>query len=412
MNQTSFEILAEGTTTYPEGFDAGATASGLKPDNALDLALFRSDRDAAAAGTFTKNQFAAAPVTLDRRTLAVNRSRMRAVVANAGNANACTGEQGTRDAKSMQNTTAEALGLDADQVLVLSTGVIGVPMPMPTVTRGIWTLAPLVGPDGGPDAARAIMTTDTVPKHAALNARTGSGSFRIGGMAKGSGMIHPDMATMLAVLTTDALVAPPLLQMALETAVGASFNAISVDGDTSTNDSVLVLANGSSGTPIETTEARESFIRALTEICTDLAKKIVRDGEGASHFVEIRVEGLPDDAAARAVASTIATSPLVKTALAGGDPNWGRILAAAGRARVPIDAASASLLVASPEMDTPLALVRDGMPTDYAEADAADLFAEHDVIIHLVLGSGPGNATMWTTDLTHEYVRINADYRS
>jgi glutamate N-acetyltransferase / amino-acid N-acetyltransferase len=396
----------------PKGFTFGATACGLKPAGALDLALFLSDRDAAVAGVFTRNQFAAAPVKLDRSTLATNRSRMRAIIANAGNANACTGEQGERDAAAMQTSTARVLGLSAEQVFVLSTGVIGVPMPMNRLVEGIAALPPKLGPSAGADAAQAIMTTDTKPKHASVEVNLGTGTVRISGVAKGSGMIHPNMATMLGVLVTDALVPPPFLQAALERAVNVSFNAISVDGDTSTNDTVVVLANGASGVPVETPAAEASFQDALTALCTDLAKQIVRDGEGATRFVELHVDGLKDDAAARAVASTIATSPLVKTAFAGGDPNWGRILAAAGRAGVSLDISSVSLTIDGLKAPCRVQLVRDGTPTGYAEADAAAVFAQSEISIHLRFGSGPGQATMWTTDLTHDYVRINADYRS
>jgi len=411
------KLSQQGTSLWggvfaPKGFTFGATACGLKPAGALDLALFLSDRDAAVAGVFTRNQFAAAPVRLDRTTLAANRSRMRAIIANAGNANACTGEQGERDAAAMQTSTAGLLGLSAEQVLVLSTGVIGVPMPMNRLVEGIAALPSKLGPSAGADAAQAIMTTDTVPKHASVEVNCGTGTVRISGVAKGSGMIHPNMATMLGVLVTDALVPPPFLQAALERAVNVSFNAISVDGDTSTNDSVVVLANGASGVSVETPAAQASFQDALTALCTDLAKQIVRDGEGATRFVELHVEGLEDDAAARAVASTIATSPLVKTAFAGGDPNWGRILAAAGRAGVSLDMSSVSLSIDGLKAPGRVQLVRDGTPTDYAEADAAAVFAQSDFSICLRFGSGPGQATMWTTDLTHDYVRINADYRS
>lgn len=412
MNESSTPLDPSGSVTTPKGFLAAAAACGLKPEGALDLALIVSDRDAAVAGVFTRNQFPAAPVKLGRRTLAANRTHLRAIVANAGNANACTGDQGDRDAATMQASTARALGVSPEEVWVLSTGVIGVPMPMNRVVEGILGLPSVLDPRKGTDAARAVMTTDTVPKHASIRLPCALGTIGIGGIAKGSGMIHPNMATMLAVITTDAVISPPFLQAALERAVASSFHAISVDGDTSTNDTVLLVANGAAGVPVDTPSDQSSFQRALTELCIDLAKQIVRDGEGASRFVELRVGGAETDEAAKAVASTIATSPLVKTALAGGDPNWGRILAAAGRAGIAIDSSKVSLAIWSLPSSEPVTLVRDGCRTAYEEAEAAAVFREREFCIELQLGTGTGRATMWTTDLTSDYVRINADYRS
>ncbi len=412
MSESSTSMDQLGTVTSPKGFVAAASSCGLKPEGALDLALIVSDRDAAVAGVFTRNEFAAAPVKLGRATLAANRTRLRAVIANAGNANACTGDQGERDAATMQASTAQALGVSPEQVLVLSTGVIGVPMPMNRIVEGVLSLPSSLDPTKGADAARAIMTTDTVPKHASIRIAWDWGTIGIGGIAKGSGMIHPNMATMLAVITTDARVSAPFLQAALERAVNLSFHAISVDGDTSTNDTVLVVANGASGIPVDTPSGQAIFQRALSELCMDLAKKIVRDGEGASRFVEVHVQGLETDEEAKTVASTIVTSPLVKTALAGGDPNWGRILAAAGRAGVPVALSEVSLTVKGLSAERCVTLVRDGCRTDYEEAEAAEIFGGDEFRIELRLGTGAGQATMWTTDLTSDYVRINADYRS
>ena len=285
-------------------------------------------------------------------------------------------------------------------------------LPMDRLMAGIEAAVPELSNENGRLAAQAIMTTDTVPKHLAIKVKLSGGTVTLGGMAKGSGMIHPNMATMLAVLTTDAEVEPDLLQGMLETAVNHSFNRISIDGDTSTNDTVLLLANGASNIPVSDEKDTSLFQEALTTLCTILAKKIVQDGEGATKFVEIQVTGAKTNADAQAIAKTIATSPLVKTAFAGSDPNWGRILAAAGRAGVTFDQHQMSLSIGI-ESATDLQLVANGTPTNYAEADAAHIFAQPAFQIQLDLGEiGSGKSTMWTTDLTHEYVSINADYRS
>ena len=282
---------------------------------------------------------------------------------------------------------------------------------MDKMQAGIESAASQLTPDGGTAVAQAIMTTDTHPKHTAVQVELPGGTVTIGGMAKGSGMIHPNMATMLGVLTTDALIAPELLQEMLGTAVNASFNRISVDGDTSTNDTVLLLANGASGIPIVHTAEIDLFQAALTHLCTQLAHMIVRDGEGATKFVEIQVTGAPTSADAHAIAVTVATSPLVKTAFAGSDANWGRILAAAGRAGIVFDQNQVELWIGIDTVDE-LQLVAQGTPTSYQEADAAHIFAQPAFKIRLDLASGTASDTMWTSDLTHEYVSINADYRT
>jgi len=403
--------LPEGSITSPAGFRAAAVAANLKYTDRLDLTLIVSDRDCSAAGVFTRNQVVAAPVLLDKAVLAANNRTIRAIVANAGNANACTGATGMANGRAMQAETAAVLNLGIEQVLQLSTGVIGMQLPMEKLKAGIQQIAPLLAPDHGIHAARAIMTTDTHPKHAAVRCSLSGGDVTIGGIAKGSGMIHPDMATMLGVLTTDAAVAPDLLQELLGTAVNASFNRISVDGDTSTNDTVLLLANGAAGVSVTTAADRQLFEAALTTLCVQLAQMIVRDGEGASKFVTIEVTGAADDEAATAVAQTIATSPLVKTAFAGSDANWGRILAAAGRAGVPLDQTTLALRVGI-DQSNELQLVGNGTPTAYAETDAARIFAAPEFKLRLDLGAGSGHAVVWTTDLTHDYVSINADYRT
>ena len=404
-------FVTVGSVTTPLGFTAAAVAAGIKQSGRPDLVLVVSERDCAAAGVFTRNRVAAAPVLLDRATLAANRAALRGVVINAGNANACTGETGLADAREMQRLAAVAAGARPKQLLVMSTGVIGVPLPLARVRDGMAMLAPLLSVAGGLAAAEAIMTTDTRPKRAAVEVELPGGRISIGGMAKGAGMIHPDMATLLGVLTTDAAIAPDLLDELLRQAVATSFNAISIDGDTSTNDTVLLFANGAAGVAVAGDESRARFAAALTDLCAQLAQMIVRDGEGATRFVTLRITGAESDADARRAANTIATSPLVKTAFAGGDPNWGRIVAAAGRSGAALDPARLALSVAAPGAP-PLQLVRDGTPTGYAEVDAAAVFAQPEFTVHLDLGLGDGAATLWTTDLSHEYVTINADYRT
>jgi glutamate N-acetyltransferase/amino-acid N-acetyltransferase len=400
-----------GSGTSPQGFRAAAVACGLKKSGKLDLALLVSDSDCTAAGVFTRNVVVAAPVLLDRQTLRSNSKGIRVVATNAGYANACTGEPGMAAAKEMQRAAAKLFGFDANQVLILSTGVIGVPLPVEKVKAGLRFAAGELSRENGEAAAKAIMTTDTRPKHLALRLNTAAGPITIGGMAKGSGMIHPDMATMLGVITTDAVVPSEKLPALVQEVVNHTFNRIGVDGDTSTNDTVLVLANGASGISLESQDSWALFAEGLKAVCTELAKMVVRDGEGASKFVEIKVTGLDREEDAQAVARTIATSPLVKTALAGGDPNWGRILAAAGRAGVYFDQSSVNLWIRN--IDNPrLQLVRQGIPTGYAENEAAVLFNRPEIHIHLDLGSGPAEVTVWTCDLTHDYVTINADYRT
>ncbi len=405
------EWIATGSVTTPAGFEAAAAACGLKGSGGLDLALIVARDECSAAGVFTRNQVQAAPVLLDREVLASNPAGIRGVVANSGFANACTGPAGLQAARAMQRLAAEALGCRPEQVLVLSTGIIG-PLPdLEKVARGVQQAAQNLSPQGGPAAARAIMTTDTRPKSRALRIELPAGTVTLGGVAKGAGMIHPDMATMLAVLTTDARLAAPLLQASLTRAVANSFNRISVDGDTSTNDTVLLLADGASGAAVEGEQAIAAFDQGLLALCTALAQDIVRDGEGASKFVTITVSGARREAEALQIARTIATSPLVKTAFAGGDPNWGRVLAAAGRAGVSLDPSRLALRIgAGAQADLPI-VVR-GAPVAYDPLAAAAIFARDEFCIHLDLGLGEDTATAWTCDLTHEYVTINAEYHT
>ncbi|WP_420644159.1 bifunctional glutamate N-acetyltransferase/amino-acid acetyltransferase ArgJ [Candidatus Leptofilum sp.] len=406
------KMIVDGTVTTPLGFTAVAHAAGLKKENQLDLALVVSESDCSCAAMFTKNQVVAAPVIVDRETLAQNSSRLHAVVINSKNANACTGEPGLANARATQKIAANALDCQPNQVLVLSTGVIGVQLPMGKLEAGIVAGAKGLSRENGRLAAEAIMTTDTHPKHLAVQVELPGGPVTIGGMAKGSGMIHPNMATMLSVLTTDAAVAPDLLDGLLRMAVNRSFNRISIDGDTSTNDTILLLANGVSGTAVTDPESIAQFGTALNQLCTQLAHMIVRDGEGATKFVEIQVAGAQSEADAHQIANTVATSPLVKTAFAGSDANWGRLLMAAGRAGVAFDQTKINLWIGVQQPDE-LQLVANGTPTEYQEMDAAAVFAEPEFKILLDLGSGGGGtAVVWTTDLSHEYVSINTDYRT
>ncbi len=405
------KVIPNGTVTSPAGFVAAAATCGLKESGKPDLALVSSDRDCSVAGAFTQNQVAAAPVLLCKETLSICSSSARGVVVNAGNANACTGEPGMVAARKMQSLAAEALHCAPEQVFPLSTGVIGVQLDTDKVETGIKVASAHLSSEGGASAAEAIMTTDLKVKQLAVQVNLPGGTVTVSGMAKGSGMIHPNMATMLGVITTDAAVPAGDLQSLLLAAVDQSFNRISVDGDTSTNDTVILLANGASGISAGDPTSVAALGAALNFVCTELAQKIVRDGEGASKFVELVVTGAPEAGAAAAVASTIATSPLVKTAFAGGDPNWGRILAAAGRAGVPFDQSQVALWIDSPESAC-LQLVAGGTPCTFSESEAAEIFAQVEIQVHLDLGSGDGEATVWTCDLTHEYVTINADYRT
>ena len=404
----------------PKGFRLYGLRSGIssKPGK-KDLALFWSDRPARAAGVFTKNLFSAAPVQYCQMKLKKSASA-RAVVINSGCANACTGQQGMADTVWTAKTLAAGLGLNAQEVLVASTGVIGRHLPRPALGRGIKMLAAQVKKNVSPsteDAVHAIMTTDTRPKVARAVAQIGGQPVTIAGMCKGSGMIHPNMATMLAIVTTDAAVAPELLQAALRQAAGRSFNCVSVDGDMSTNDTLLLLASGASGVEIAAEGARdaqpatafEQFVEALTGVCVDLAKQVARDGEGATRLIEIRVGGAADEAQAHQVADSIARSPLFKCAVHGGDPNWGRVLCAAGYSGAEIDAERLSLSFGHPG-GAQVAVVAAGLPLAYAEPDAAALLREDPVYVNLDLGLGAAAATVWTCDFSKEYVEINAHY--
>lgn len=395
-------IIEAGGITSPRGYRAAGIHCGIKRSKP-DLALLVSDRPTAAAGLFTTNLVCAAPVQYCRSALAES-AAARAIVVNSGNANACTGPQGDADAREMAEIAAAALGLPAGEVLVASTGVIGHALPMDRIRSGIPAAAAALDPSGG-EAHQAILTTDAFAKTCAVRLEIGGRPVVIGGMAKGAGMIHPNMATMLAFLTTDAAVPADLLALALRRATAVSFNSITVDGDTSTNDSVIVLANGAAGGPTITAGPElDRFTAALTLACQDLAKKIVRDGEGATRLVQVTVAGAPSDAEAHRAAMTVATSLLVKTMLWGGEPNWGRVLAALGRSGVPFDPAAVDIRFGG----VMVAEGGVGLPDSLAAAAAALQGPEVDLAVSL--GAGPGRATVWTCDINEGYVRINGQY--
>lgn len=396
----------DGGVLAPTGFLASGVAAGLKKGGKLDIALVDAGRLVPAAAMFTTSSMAAAPVMVSREN--ISSGLIRAVVVNAGNANACTGESGLADARSMATVTAEALGASRDQILVASTGVIGVPMPMDIVTSGIRMAASALSPDSASQAAQAIMTTDTTVKQAAVSVTLNGRTYRVGGMAKGSGMIMPNMATMLGFLTTDAPLTPDVCRKVLTAANAVTFNRISVDGETSTNDMVTLMA---SGAPEEESIDVDHFAypaieAAVTRVCRELAHMIVKDGEGATHFVTVTVRGALSESDADIVARSIANSPLVKTAIFGGDANWGRVAMAVGKAPATIDPSRLEIIFAD------ITTCRDGMAVPFSEEEAAAALAREDVSIIVDLHLGDASATIWTCDLSYEYVRINGEYRS
>jgi len=393
--------------TLAPGFRTAATACGLKKDGALDLTLIVADAPCSAAGVFTTNRVKAAPVLYDREVLSQSADQMRAIIANAGCANACTGDEGKVNTRQMAALAADVVGARADQVLVLSTGVIGRQLDMTKVASGIAQLAPATWTREANLASRAIMTTDTKPKTSSATGVIAGRSVTVAGMAKGAGMIHPGMATMLSIITTDAQVAPELLHTALKSVADMSFNRISVDGDMSTNDTVLLLASGVAGVTITDSELAD-FVALLRVVCIDLAKKIARDGEGATKLIEIRVTGAAHAQMAHRVADSIACSPLVKTAIHGNDPNWGRVVCAAGYSGAEIDPDTLTLDFGLGAEQ--IRLVAAGMPL-VADLDAAsNLLKREDVFITLDLGLGDAATTVWTCDFSKEYVEVNAHY--
>ena len=384
------------------GFRVGAAAAGVKDGTPgrLDVALIVSDRPCAAAGVFTTNQVIAAPCVLTRANL--EGGYLRAIVANSGNANACTGEQGERDAAAMAAAAAEVVGCSPDKIAVASTGVIGVPLPAERIAKAVRSIE--LGPSAWPDVAQAIMTTDTKPKLFSAEVALASGTVHLRGVAKGAGMIHPNMATLLAFVLTDAAVEVDDLRGIVRDAAAASFNAISIDGDTSTNDTLLVLANGASGMRVRDGADLKAFADGVRALCERLARAILADGEGVTKVFEVRVRGAASVADALRAARTITTSNLVKTAIHGADPNWGRILAAAGRSGARVDQSRASVRIGG------VAVFDRGAPRPLDGDTVRRVFQRSEIAIDIDLGLGDGIAKAWGTDLSAEYVRINAEY--
>jgi glutamate N-acetyltransferase/amino-acid N-acetyltransferase len=387
------------------GFRAAGVAAGIKKNQRKDLGLIVCDGPASVAGVFTRNRVQAAPVLLDRERVGLG--VCRAVIVNSGNANCCTGADGYRNAVHMARTAAAGLGVPEEQVLVASTGVIGEPLPVVRIEQALPALLAALSAEGVPDFAEAIMTTDRVPKMVSRQVAIDGRWVTLTGVAKGAGMIRPDVATMLCFLMTDARVPAEILRDGLAAGAARSFNRITVDGDTSTNDTILILAGGRSGVGLERAGAREAFQTALDEVMLALAKWVVKDAEGSNKLVEIRVVGAAADADARAVADTIAHSPLVKTALFGEDANWGRILAAAGRSGAALDPGRVDIFIG------PVQMVSQGIGCGKeVEAAATRVLKTDEFSITIDLHLGSGQAAVYTCDLSIDYVKINADYRS
>jgi glutamate N-acetyltransferase/amino-acid N-acetyltransferase len=393
----------------PRGFRAAAVAAGIKKvKGALDLALIVADAaPTSGAGLFTTNRAAAAPVFVSRRHLAASRGLVRAVVVNSGNANACTGEAGLRTAEGAARAAAKLLDIPAEQVLVASTGVIGVPLKLDFITDQFPALHKNLSAENAAAVTPAIMTTDTFPKSCVLRTEVGGSPVHMAGIAKGAGMIHPRMATMLCFITTDAAIAPRMLQTMLRSAVQGSFNRITVDGDTSTNDTVVAMASGASGVSIRPgNESRSWFLAGLTELCQTLAQMIARDGEGAKKLVTVEVRGARRPSDAERIARAIANSALVKTAIAGSDPNWGRIMCAAGYSGARFDPTKVDISV------NDFVLCRKGLDVGFDEAAAKKELDRKELSLRLDLHQGTASARIWTCDLTHDYITINASYRT
>jgi len=404
MSQTAYVEQAGGITS-PLGFTASGAIGAIKYER-KDVALVYSDREASAAGVFTTNVVKAAPVLLTMEHL--KDGTARAVVANSGNANACVGPQGLEDARAMANEAAQLLGLPAEQVLVASTGVIGQSLPMERVLSGLRLAAAGLSREGGHDAATAIMTTDTVAKEAAVTLELGGVQATIGGMAKGSGMIHPNMATMLCFVTTDAAIDPGLLQQALTTVVERTFNMITVDGDTSTNDMVLVLANGAAGNLLISAEDADyaAFAEALEAVCRKLAVAVAADGEGATRLLEVRVQGAATQQDARLVARAVASSSLVKAAVFGKDANWGRIICAAGYSGASFKPDAVDIYVGD------IQVAKNGGALPFSEERATEMLSGARAVFTIDLHNGVNDAVAWGCDLTYDYVKINGSYRT
>jgi len=389
--------------TAARGFQAGAASASIKDGPPRDdIAVVVADAPCVAHAVFTQCQVVAAPVIVSRERM--RGGHAQGIVINSGNANACTGEAGLRDAREMAEIASIQTGIHPALMLVASTGVIGVPLPMDRVRRGIRELRPTR--DGGHDAARAIMTTDLVPKEVSLSVELQAGTVTIGGMAKGAGMVHPNMATMLCVVTTDAGLDPLLARRALQTAADRSFNQISIDGDTSTNDTLVLFASGAAGTGAiapGSSDAR-TFAAALEAVCAELARMVARDGEGATRLIEVLVEGARNDEQARRIAREVAKSNLVKAAIYGRDPNWGRILAAVGNAGASLNPNAVDVFIGGQQV------AARGAATPFDAVAVSEAMGADEVVVRVVLDRGGGSGSAWGCDLTEGYVKINAEY--
>lgn len=408
-NEKRYTVVPDGGITTPKGFKAGGLHCGLKKTDRNDLGVIVSEVPAAAAAVYTTNLFQAAPVKVTRECLSEG-AVLRAIIVNSGNANACTGEQGEADARTMQANIAEALGISKNHVAVASTGVIGELLKMDRVTSGIAKLPSKLRGDvqGSDDFCQAILTTDLVKKVSCVTLTIDGQRVTIAGAAKGSGMIHPNMATMLGFVTTDAAIGAPLLQELLREVTNVSFNMITVDGDTSTNDMLVAMANGLAGNR-ELTRSHpdyEAFADGLRHVCTELAKAIARDGEGATKLIETCVVGAASDEAAQAIAKTIIGSSLVKSAVYGADANWGRIIAAVGRAGQPVNVGTVDIRLGE------ILVLEQSRPVLFDEEAALEYLKTDTIAIHVNLNMGSGKAMAWGCDLTYDYVRINAAYRT
>ena len=401
--------------TSVEGFQVAGVHAGMKKDGALDFGLIASDCDCVTAAVFTRNKVKAAPVLLGMERLQHDSERIRAVAINTVSANACTGAQGLTNARATAKAVAERLEISPQQVLVMSTGVIGTHLPMNKIRRGIDLASEELG-NNWRAAAAAMMTTDTRPKLASVEVESARGTYTLAGVVKGAGMIAPNMATMLSVIVTDAKLSPPALQSALDAATRQSYNRIVIDGDTSTNDTVYLLSNGMSGVEIADYEDFSVFEIAVNQLAKYLAQAVVRDGEGVTKFVTLNIINAETETAAERIGQTIGASVLTKSAFYGSDANWGRIVAAAGRADVPFDPDRTSLWVDSGESVADpapgLLIFRSGTPTDYLEDDAAAIMSAPSITFTLDCGVGAADAVIWTCDISHEYISINGDYRS
>ena len=400
------EANAKAGVTFPKGFQAAGVKAGIKKSGNLDVAVIYTEKKAVVAGTFTKNAVAAAPVHVSKEVVATHTAH--AIVANAGCANACTGAQGEADAAAMQRIAADALGCSAQDVIVGSTGIIGQLLPMDKVEQGIHAAVKNLSVDGSVDAGNAIITTDTYSKAGATSVMIGGKEVRFGIIAKGSGMIRPDMATVLCFITTDADIDGILLQEALSEVIEHSLNMISIDGDMSTNDMAIVLANGAAGNPkiTEKNADYEAFKETLLALCQGISEKIAADGEGATKFITVHVKGAKSFADAKTVGMSVANSPLVKTAFFGEDPNWGRVICAVGYAGVPMDPNHTTVQFGG------IPVYADGVGVSYDEDALRAVMTAHDIVVEVDLKDGDSEAKVWTCDFSYEYVKINGEYHT